>query len=56
MLVLLMGEKYAAEMVSCFMIHIPSFMTGGAGVQAIFWFSFNNLRGCSVGIIDGRFL
>jgi hypothetical protein len=36
------------------MIYIPSFMKIGTGVQAILRFPLSNLRGCNVGITDGR--
>jgi hypothetical protein len=36
------------------MIFIQSFMKICAGVQAILRFCFRNLRGCNVGITDGR--
>jgi hypothetical protein len=46
--------EYGIEMVSCDMIYVPSFMKIDAGIQAILRFSFRNLRGCNVGITDGR--
>jgi hypothetical protein len=46
--------KYAVEMASCGMINTPSFMKIGAVLQAILRFGLRNLRGCNVGIIDGR--
>jgi uncharacterized protein YraI len=46
--------KYTVEMASCDMIYIPSFMTIGAGVQAILRFCLSYLIGCNVGITDGR--
>jgi hypothetical protein len=46
--------KYAVLMASCGMIHIPSFMKIGTGVQAILRFCLRNLQGCDVGITDGR--
>jgi hypothetical protein len=46
--------KYAVEMVSCDMIHVPSFMKMDTGVQAIIRGCLENLRGCSAGITDGR--
>jgi hypothetical protein len=36
------------------MIDIPSFMTIGLGMQVTSRFFFDNLRGCSVDITDGR--
>jgi hypothetical protein len=36
-------------------IYISSFTNISTGVQAIFRFSFRNLRGCNVGITDGWF-
>jgi hypothetical protein len=38
------------------MIHIPSSMKVGTGIQAILRFYLSNLRGCNVGITDGRHL
>jgi hypothetical protein len=35
-------------------INVPSFMQIGAGVQATLRFFPRNLRGCNVGIADGR--
>jgi hypothetical protein len=46
--------KYAVEVASCGMIYIPSFMKIGTGVQVILRFCLRNLRGCNVGITDGR--
>jgi hypothetical protein len=46
--------KYAVEMAFCGMIYIPSFMKIGTGVQAILRFCLRRLRGCNVGITDGR--
>jgi hypothetical protein len=45
---------YAVEMASCGMIYLPSFMKIGTGVQAILRFCLRYLRGCIVGISDGR--
>jgi hypothetical protein len=55
MLVLMMGRfmRYAADMPSCGMIYIPSFMKIGTGVQAV-RFCFSNLNDCNVGITEGR--
>jgi hypothetical protein len=39
---------------SCVRIYVPSLMTIDTGVQAIFRFCLKNLRGCNVGITDGR--
>jgi hypothetical protein len=36
------------------MIHIPSFMKIGTGVQAILRGFLGNFNGCDVGITDGR--
>jgi hypothetical protein len=36
------------------MIYIPCFMKIGAGVQAILRFGLRNMRGCNIGITDGR--
>jgi hypothetical protein len=46
--------KYAVEIVSCGMVHILSFMKICTGVQAILRVCLRNLRGCNVGITDGR--
>jgi uncharacterized protein YraI len=43
---------YAVEMASCGMI-LPSFMKIRSGVQAIL-FCLRNLKGCNVGIAEGR--
>jgi uncharacterized protein YraI len=45
---------YAVDMASCGIIYAPSFMKIGRGVQAILRFCLNNLRGCDVGVTDGR--
>jgi hypothetical protein len=42
------------EMNLCGMMYILSLVNIGTGVQAILRFSLNNLRGCNVGITDGR--
>jgi hypothetical protein len=47
------GFKYAAEMASCGMIYIPSFMNIGTGIQAILRSDLRNLRGCNFSIIGG---
>jgi hypothetical protein len=46
--------KYAVEIASCGMIYLMSFIKIGTGVQAILRFGLRNLRGCNVGITDGR--
>jgi hypothetical protein len=46
--------KYAVEMASRGMIHVPCFMKTDTGVQAILRVCLRNLRGCSAGITDGR--
>jgi hypothetical protein len=46
--------EYVAEMGSGGMIYIPTFMKAGTGVQAILRFFLSNLRGCTVGITNGR--
>jgi hypothetical protein len=46
--------KYAIEMALCGMIYLRSFMMIGTGVLAILRFCLRNLRGCNVGITDGR--
>jgi hypothetical protein len=48
----MMGKMY--EMTLCGMIYIPSITNIGTGVQAILSFRLSNLRGCNVGITDGR--
>jgi hypothetical protein len=45
---------YGVEMTSDGMIYIPSFMNIGRGIQAILRLCLRNLRGCNVGITDGR--
>jgi hypothetical protein len=45
---------YAVGMASCGMIYVPSFMKIGTGVQAVLKLCLRNLRGCNVGITDGR--
>jgi hypothetical protein len=46
--------EYGVEMASCNVIHVPSFTKIGVGVQEILRFSVRNLRGCNIGITDGR--
>jgi hypothetical protein len=46
--------KYAIEIASCGMIYLISFTKIGTGIQAILRFCLRNLRGCNVGITDGR--
>jgi hypothetical protein len=48
--------EYGIEMVSRGTIHILSFMSTVAGIQAVLRFSLGNLRGCNVGITGGRYL
>jgi hypothetical protein len=50
-----MGKIYeeVAEMVSCAIICIQSFMMPDTGVQAILRFYLSNLRGCNYDIADG---
>jgi hypothetical protein len=45
--------NYAAEVVSCGMLYIPSFMKIDLDIQAILSFWLCSLRGCNVGISDG---
>jgi hypothetical protein len=45
---------YAVGMASCGMVYLPSFMKIRTGVQAILRFCPRNLKGCDVGVIDGR--
>jgi hypothetical protein len=56
MSVLLMGGIiiYAVEIALCGVIYLSSFMKMDTGVQAILRFRLRNLRGCDVGIADGR--
>jgi hypothetical protein len=46
--------KYTVEMALCGMIDIKSFMKIGTGVPKILKFGLRNLRGCNVGITDGK--
>jgi hypothetical protein len=46
--------KYVAQMTSCGIIYIPSFMKISTGVEAILRFCLINLRGYNVGTTDGR--
>jgi hypothetical protein len=41
-------------MASCGMIYIPSFVKTDVSVQAILRVCPRNMRGCKVGITDGR--
>jgi hypothetical protein len=36
------------------MTYIPIFVKIGTGVKAKIWFFLRNLRGCNIGITDGR--
>jgi hypothetical protein len=56
MLVLLTERNYemAVEMGSGGMIYTLTSMKIGTGVQAILRFVLSNLKGCNVGITDGR--
>jgi uncharacterized protein YraI len=45
---------YAIEMASCGMIYFPSIMKIATGLQATLRFCLRNLKGCNVGITDGR--
>jgi hypothetical protein len=45
---------YAVEIDSRDMIHIQIFMKIPADIQAILRFSLRKLRGCNVGITNGR--
>jgi hypothetical protein len=45
--------KYAVEMASCGMVHVPRFMKIDTGVQGILRVCLGNLRSCT-GITDGR--
>jgi hypothetical protein len=44
------------EIASCGIICISSFMKTGIDIQAIFRFCLSNLRGCNIGVTDGRFI
>jgi hypothetical protein len=46
--------KYAFGMALYGIIYLSSFMKIGKGVQAILRFYLRNLKGCNVGITDGR--
>jgi hypothetical protein len=46
--------KYGGELTSCGMIHIVSFITIGAFVQAVVRFGQSYLRGSNVDITDSR--
>jgi hypothetical protein len=45
---------YAVEMASCGMAYILSFMRTGRGIEAILRYCLINLRGCNVGVTEGR--
>jgi hypothetical protein len=45
---------YAAEMPSCDMTFLPSFMNTGTGVEGILRCFLSNLKGCDVAVTDGR--
>jgi hypothetical protein len=42
------------EIASCGMTYLPSFMKTATGVQVILRFCLRKLRGCNVGITDGK--
>jgi hypothetical protein len=46
--------SHAVEMNSGGMIYIPSFMTVSLGMLVTLRFFLDSLRGCSVGITNGR--
>jgi hypothetical protein len=46
--------KYAIEIASCGMIHIPSYIKIGTGIQAILWCFLRNLKDCNVGMALGK--
>jgi hypothetical protein len=56
MLVLLMGGIYdiRVEMASCGIIYLPGSMKIATGVRAVLRVRLRNLKGCNVGITDGR--
>jgi hypothetical protein len=45
---------YTIEMASCGLINLPTFIKIVTGVQEILRFWLRNVRGCNVGITDGR--
>jgi hypothetical protein len=55
-LVFLMGVIYNVrlEMASSGMMYIPSFKTIGSDIQVLLRFCLNCVRGCNVGITDGK--
>jgi hypothetical protein len=46
--------KYAFEMASCGVIYVPCFMKIGTSLQSILRFYLKSLKGCNVGITEGR--
>jgi uncharacterized protein YraI len=46
--------EYAIEIPSCDMMHLPSFMKIGIGVQATLRCCLRNLNGCNVSTTDGE--
>jgi hypothetical protein len=46
--------KCSVEMGLGGIIYIPGFMKAGVSVGGILRFCLSNLKGCNVGIIDGR--
>jgi hypothetical protein len=46
--------KYAVEIASCGIIYFMCVIKFGIGVEAILRLSLRNLKGCNVGITDGR--
>jgi hypothetical protein len=46
--------KYAVEIASCGMIYLMIFIKIGTGIEKIIRFFFRNLRGCNIGITDGK--
>jgi hypothetical protein len=58
MLVLLIKSamENTIEMASYGVMYLQSFMNIGTGVQAVWRFCLRNLRGCNIGITDGKHL
>jgi hypothetical protein len=45
---------YAIQMTSDGMTYIPSFVKIYTGIKAVLRFCLRNLRGCNIGITDGK--
>jgi hypothetical protein len=46
--------NHGVEMALYSMIYVPSFMKIGTDIQAVLRFCLSNLRGCNVGVTNGR--